>query len=181
MKIVIKGFGDVVGRGIVIAGYAGIGKTTFCLNQKSAIDLEVVTSKYKIPKGYKYTEKDKASDKFEYNWNWREEYIKSVLTSMNKYKFTVIPSDTLVVEKLIKLGVNIILVYPSIQLKDEYKKRYLSRGNTENFLEVFIDGWDNMLKPLNNIKCTKLILNSEEYLSNKVDEIDLLYDMSCII
>ena len=40
------------------------------------------------------------------------------------------------------------LIYPEKNLKDEYEKRYRNRGNTEDFLDIFIGQWEFRIEEL---------------------------------
>lgn len=52
-------------------------------------------------------------------------------------------------------------------MKEEYRKRFLERGNTQNFLDVFIDRWDLFMDYLESNPCEhKVILNQREQLSD---------------
>lgn len=37
---------------------------------------------------------------------------------------------------------------PNRDCKEEYRQRYINRGNNQSFLDVFIEGWDVMLDGL---------------------------------
>ena len=50
----------------------------------------------------------------------------------------VIPTIDLILDFLEADQIPYTLIYPDKNLKDEYEKRYKNRGNTEEFLDIFI-------------------------------------------
>ena len=70
-----------------------------------------------------------------------------------------------------------ILCYPEVGIKDEYEKRYLQRGNTEDFIDIFIGSWEGFMESLQcDIYGTHIVLSKKEYLldvKEKIDEIIL--------
>lgn len=45
-------------------------------------------------------------------------------------------------------------------MKDEYRKRFLERGNTQNFLDVFIWRWDLFMDHLEPDPCEQKVILS---------------------
>lgn len=136
---------------MIIAAFAGVGKTYFCNNIHNAMDFVCMPYKYFMPE----TKKDMAEDEqlkgdfsLEMNPMYPSNYIKSIMDNIDKYEYLVIPSDKRVLKGLRNNKVSYILCYPTINAKDEYRKRYLRRGNTEDFIEIFIGRWDSFMKSL---------------------------------
>lgn len=65
-------------------------------------------------------------------------------------------------------GIPYKVVYPSRDCKEEYKDRYIERGNSPEFLEVFIDGWDIMLDGLDSLGGTAIELSEGQFLSDVI-------------
>ncbi|SJZ74790.1 hypothetical protein [Eubacterium coprostanoligenes] len=60
-------------------------------------------------------------------------------------------------------------VFPVYELKDEYRNRYIKRGNTDNFIEVFITNWDYWIGMFKVKKgCKKIELKTNEFLSDVI-------------
>lgn len=60
------------------------------------------------------------------------------------------------------------LIYPEKNLKDEYEKRYRSRGNTEKFLDIFIGQWEFRIEELeqkNSPLAKHVILKENSYIT----------------
>ncbi len=49
------------------------------------------------------------------------------------------------------------VVIPKTTLKEEYEKRYIARGNTEEFLDVFVGNWDGWMDIVRKNKCNDII------------------------
>lgn len=66
----------------------------------------------------------------------------------------------------------IILVYPSIELKDEYIDRYKKRGNNKLFITLIQDNWDEWIKELKDSKVERKIeLKTGQYLTDYVSNL----------
>ena len=165
---------------MIIAAFAGVGKTYFCDNIQNAIDFVCMPYKYFLPETKKDTAEDeqlKADFSLEMNPMYPHNYIKAIMDNINKYKYLVIPSDVRVLKALENNNVSYILCYPTIDAKDEYEKRYLKRGNTEDFIEIFIGRWDYFMKSLRADNYgIHIEMNKQEHLfdvKKKIDEIIL--------
>ena len=157
---------------MIIAGYAGIGKTTFARKNKNALDLSIMPYKYsnldEISSKYN-GEKIKASPELKLNPNWRYEYYDKLISLFKSEfeKIIVIPTDIRIMEWLEEDGIPFTVVYPAIDLKEEYRNRYISRGNNEDFINVFIGDWDWWISMLKSQQgCDKIELKANEYLSD---------------
>ena len=64
------------------------------------------------------------------------------------------------------------LIYPEKNLKDEYEKRYRNRGNTEDFLDIFIGQWEFRIEELEQKTsplAKHIVLREEQYLSDVIN------------
>lgn len=71
-----------------------------------------------------------------------------------------------------QIGYLIRFIYPEKNLKDEYEKRYRSRGNTEKFLDIFIGQWEFRIEGLeqkNSPLAKHVILKEGQYLSDVIN------------
>jgi len=161
---------------MVIAAFAGAGKTYFCEHVEGAKDLVSMPYKYFLPEikeKYLEGESAKADPNLEMNPEYPQNYVSAILECMDKYKYLVIPSDGLVLARLRDYDVPYILCYPEIRAKEGYQKRYLQRGNTEDFMDVFIGGWDEFMQSLRNDNYgIHIVLTDKEYLLNARKVID---------
>ena len=67
-------------------------------------------------------------------------------------------------------GIKYYLIYPERELKEEYRKRAISRGSNDEFVEGFFSRWDKHISDCEMNSCpNKIVLKSGEYLSDVVD------------
>jgi len=163
---------------MIIAAFAGTGKTFFCNNVKNSIDFVCMPYKYFLPKteiNAAEEEQLKADFSLEMNPMYPDNYIESIMDNVDKYEYIVVPSDSRVLKVLSNNKIPYILCYPSTNAKDEYEKRYIRRGNTEDFIDIFIGGWDSFMKSLRADNYgIPIEMNKQEYLldvKKKIDEI----------
>lgn len=161
---------------MIIAAFAGTGKTYFCNHVEGAKDFVCMPYKYFLPETDSDKvehEKVKADFSLEMNSEYPGNYINAILENVEKYKYLVIPSDSRVLAGLEDRHIPYILCFPERKAKEEYQKRYLQRGNTEEFIDVFIGCWDNFMKSLqHDAYGAKSILAEDEYLFDVKEKID---------
>ena len=81
----------------------------------------------------------------------------------------IIPSAMEILRLLEYEEIPYFLCYPenTEESKEEYKRRYTERGNSEDFLNIFINGWDEFMCLLEiDDYGKKFILKPHEYLSD---------------
>ena len=152
--------------GVIVAAFAGTGKTFLSRQYPDKIlDLECMPYKYNVEPGTVFSEADKASF-WDIADDWPHNYFERIKEVSNDHDIILIPPDTRVLELLRLDGIPYILVYPDRQCKDEYKERFISRGNQEEFIYVFIDGWDRFMDTYETIECAeRLVLDCGEFLT----------------
>ena len=133
---------------MIIAAHAGTGKTRFAKNVYDSVDFVCMPYKYYLPDGLlscDEAESSKANMDLELREEWPDNYIKAVINRYNENRYVIIPPIAPVLEALRKEEIPYILCYPERSAKDEYERRYKERGNTEEFLNIFIGYWDGFL------------------------------------
>ncbi len=95
------------------------------------------------------------------------------------YEYVIIPTIMSVVEILVRdYARKVVLCYPDRSLREEYRERYIKRGNSESFLELFVDGWHGLLAPVEEFEeATHLVLKSGEYLTDLKEQLDKLSEI----
>ena len=160
---------------MIIAAYAGVGKTTFCNKYKHAIDFWVMPFKYE---NYNEIQKEhsdesiKAADDLQLRFGWRYIYYDALMKTAKEYpgEIIVIPTDIDIMEWLNDDNIPFTMVYPDIHLKQEYERRFIERGNNENFLTVFVDGLEDWVDNFDKLECSNKIKLElpEQYLSRVI-------------
>ncbi len=116
------------------------------------------------PDGLKILDSD--SSKFDKN-NFPENYIQHIKENIDKADIILISSHEDVRKALVENNLSFLLVFPKINLKNEYLKRYEERGSPESFIKLLNNNWDNWITDCDNQdKCLKYQLSKGEFLSD---------------
>lgn len=155
---------------IIIAAFAGTGKTTFAARHPDdVVDFVSMPYKYHLPKVDNALESCKANPDYEMQLDWPYNYVKAIKEYPDKEKILLIPSDYLVLSLLRKEDIRYILCYPVREAKEEYRKRFIDRGNTEDFLSVFIDRWDGFMDSLERDPAvSRYVMQPEQYIGDVI-------------
>lgn len=117
---------------MIICGYAGIGKSYLAHNYQQVIDLE--------------------STPFEKDW---DRYAKCAIHYHKQGYLVLVSCHREIREKICdsRQGVSFddrLTIVPNLEDKTEYLKRYLDRGNTDDFIKNQMDNWDKWLNEKEN-------------------------------
>ena len=139
---------------MIIAAYAGTGKSTFAQRVEGAVDLPIMPYKWILPpteKSNAELEAEKGARHHLHSPLFPDNYVAKVLRAERESRFVLIPTVFGVVRCLREeYGRKVFLCYPGGNCREEYRARFLARGNSEAFLELFMDGWDYFLEPVRN-------------------------------
>lgn len=138
----------------VISGFPGIGKTFYKKNSNLNI-LDSDSSKFSwIEKGVR-------------NPEFPKNYIEHIKDSMYKFDMVLVSTHKVVRDALVENNINFLLVYPEIDLKEEYIERFRNRGSDDSFIKLFEDNWDTFIYEMDNQKgCVVTKLKSGTFLSS---------------
>ena len=157
---------------MIIAAFAGAGKTHFCNLHPHALDFVIMPFKYKnytqIATSCTESESIKAHLDLELRPDWRDMYYEALINTYHHYpnEVLVIPTDREILFRLDQDDIPYTVVYPNRCLKEEYLARYVARGNTEAFLDVFIGRWGMWMDLVRDANGTHIELQSGEFLSD---------------
>ena len=130
---------------IVICGYSGVGKTTFCQRQPFSIDIDSA----EIPKYEKFV----------------KEYLKRITACIGRYRYICVSTHAVLIDALADMKLSVVLVYPDLKLKREYIRRYLARGNSYAYAKNIESTWHINLETLKHeVRFPAIVLSSGEYL-----------------
>lgn len=155
----------------IIAAFSGVGKSYYCKQNPKAVDFVVMP--YKYSNFYEVAvkaegESIKAHGDLLLRENWQNVYFDALMEAYRREpdKVFVIPTVDYVLFRLKVQGIPFLLVYPHRDLKEVYRQRYIDRGNTQEFLDVFIGDWDNWMDTLRSHGGTHMELLKDVYLSD---------------
>jgi len=164
-------------KGIIISGFAGIGKTELGKKYSNIIDLESTS--------YHWIFNDDTIEKQDYekkkgindrvmNPSWPYNYIDCIIDAKSKYDIILITASKEIRLLLEKNDINFIFAFPSIDCKKDIIERYKNRNNNEKFINGALDAFDNWSKELNTYKYPVMIIKKEQYLEDVLKEVGIL-------
>lgn len=162
---------------MIVACYAGVGKSTFAIQYpEETLDLYSMPFKWVLPEaaGKGEFEAVKASPYLLRDPGFPDNYVAAILEAEQDYKYVLIPTIRSVLEELYETcSVPYVICYPNPALKEEYRDRYLTRGNTQDFLDIFTEQWDERVGSLMEDKNgVHIQLESGMFLTDVKDKID---------
>ncbi len=134
----------------IIAGFPGVGKTTYTNTHANALDVGCEP----------FSRGNKA---------WPSDYLRfiSVAFHQKKYSEILISMHKIVIDYL-KYDFDFTVVYPHIDLKEEYLERYKSRGNNQGFIGRMSYNWDEWITEIQKETYEKIRLTNGQFLDESV-------------
>ena len=153
---------------MIIAAYAGTGKTTLAKQcPDEFVDFICMPHKYELADDAGESEAGKANPENIMRDDWPYNYVAAIINAMGGGKHLIIPSDMFVLMLLQAKSIPYILCYPKREAREEYRRRFLARGNTQEFIDIFIGRWDGFMDSLEGDSHGKhLVLEPGAYLSD---------------
>ena len=139
-------------KGIIISGFAGIGKTAIksILQNVSMYDL--------------------SSHSFAKNPGWEKTYIDCAIALSFHYDYLFISTHDTVIRELLTRNKKFYIVYPYPSCREEYKTRFMNRGNTREYIEKFMINWFNYIDMLDKVEYPyKIQLRKGMYLTDVIE------------
>ncbi len=131
----------------IISAFCGTGKTYICENTNMKT-VEVEYWKYK---------KDGNVQK----------YVDDIKKYLDKVDYVFISTDPEGLKVLHRQGLDITLVYPENNLRNEYLDRYIARDSPHDFIGPFMKYWHSWLDELKEQHyCQHIVLKTGEYLQD---------------
>ncbi len=130
-------------KGIVIAGFAGIWKTTLAKKYSNVMDVESTPYKYDYSGLDSYDpEKVKGKEWRILNKDFPMNYIQAVKKAQEEYDIVLVwihPEEALPYYD--KYWIDYYLCFPTKDALGEYEKRFRERGNNETYIDKVISSF----------------------------------------
>lgn len=92
--------------------------------------------------------------------------VKSIVSKCGMVDGIFISTNPMVLNALPSY-INTILVYPRLSLKDEYIKRFVNRGSSEDFISTLSEYWEPwIVEAMANNQSRHIVLKSGQYLES---------------
>jgi hypothetical protein len=147
-------------RAKVISGFPAIGKSFLFNNENNSIVLDSDSSMFSwVSEGVRSTD-------------FPNNYMKHIEENLSEADYIFVSSHDVVRNALKNYHIAYTIVYPSIELKDEYLQRYKDRGNNEKFISFIESNWDNFINDIEKEWYPRKIkLESGQYLSDVLEKL----------
>jgi hypothetical protein len=151
---------------VIIAAFAGTGKTFLAETQPEQFtDFVCMPYKYELSEICAESEGGKANPANVLRYEWPYNYIDALVSETQSGKHLLIPSDVIVLMMLRIKNIPYVVCYPERSAREEYRRRFVERGNTADFTDVFIGRWDRFMDDLENDDYGRhVVLKPGEYL-----------------
>ncbi len=142
---------------LVISGFPGIGKSWL----------------FKNPKGQVVRDSDSSN----FSWlnqaeqirhpDWPSNYMEHIWEKRESADFTLVSTHKEVRDAMVKAAIPFVLVYPALDMKEEYIERYVVRGNAPFFVSLLTQNYDTWISELQAQKnCLHVVLSPGQYLAD---------------
>ena len=160
---------------MIIAAYAGTGKTTAAkLYPKTVVDFVCMPYKYQLEQNGDTDESCKANPGNVMRAEWPDNYVSAIKSATTESTILLVPTDMNVLRLLKLESIPYFLCYPERSAKDIYHDRFINRGNTEDFIDIFIGEWDRFLSALERDEYGRhIVLRSGQFLADVLNPITL--------
>jgi hypothetical protein len=130
---------------VLCAAFCGTGKTYLC--QKSNVNaIEIEYWKYK---------------------NLKEKFIQDIKEQIGEVDYIFLSTEIESLKLLHNEGLDIVLIYPKKELRNEYLDRYIIRDNPYDFIGTMMKYWDSTIDELQKQNyCKHIVLEKNQYIHN---------------
>lgn len=150
-------------KGIIIAGFATVGKTFISNKYKNVIDLESSYYKYDYSdyKNVNY-EKLKGTKNRNENKEWPNNYYKAIKKAQNKYDIIFVQLHPIHLNYFNNNNIEYYIIYPSLNSWEWVKQRSINRANNEKWLTRLKEVFEQYYEISKNSKCKKIFIVNEQ-------------------
>ncbi len=159
MKTVLK-------EPLIIAEFAGIGKTTLAKKYKNVIDLESSLFKWDNTGLEHVPIEQRKGTKRKENPKWPHNYINEIKRQSRNYDIILVWIAPKVLELYDKNKIEYTLCYPEQSAIGIYEKRYKERGNNQQYIDKVVNTYDKRLEEFKQKKVPQIILKGNETLED---------------
>lgn len=93
-------------------------------------------------------------------------YINHIKSNLGKADIIFVSSHEVVLDALEDNSIEYSIVTPTIDLKEEWLKRFVERGNNEGFISFLSKNFENFVKSLQERNANIVALKSEQFIED---------------
>ena len=153
-------------KGIIIAGFAGVGKTTLAKKYKNVIDLESSTYRWDNSELEDIPTEERKGTVRKPNESWPENYISAIKNSQSKYDIVLVWIHPDVLKIYEQNNIQYTLCYPNKDSLHIYRQRYIDRGNNEHYVSKVTGSYDMRFEQFKALDSSGIILEGEQTLED---------------
>lgn len=159
-------------KGIVVYGFAGIGKTYVCEKYKNACDLEEEAFRY-LDFDQNKLEGNKGTLKKE-NKEFPNNYYKALDQALKKYDYVFVTYNA--IKYCQDKGIEYLMFFPGVNQKQIYLNRYKERNNNQTFTNNLSQNYELFInKEKKDSYAEKIVfLKKDEYLEDAFKRMGLI-------
>ena len=159
----------------IYACHTGTGKTTLAKQHPDKfVDFVSMPYKYILSSDFDENESESCKANFDnvLDPNFPANYLGAIKKKLEECdQVLLVPPDWRLLHLLREEDIPYLICYPenTEEAKEAYRKRFVDRGNTDDFLDVFIGRWDDFMDTLENDKYGKhIIMKADAFLLDAV-------------
>ncbi|MEG2289571.1 MAG: hypothetical protein RSC24_06350 [Clostridium sp.] len=130
----------------IISGFPGVGKSEYFKNQeyndRTCLDSD--------SSEFSWVKDEFGNNTKERNQDFPNNYIEHIKANIGKVDIIFVSSHDVVRDALKENNIKYVLVYPEMNSKEEYIKRYKQRGNNDGFIDFITSNWENFITCMQN-------------------------------
>lgn len=142
---------------LIIAGYAGVGKSVLGNKYQNVLDLESSPYRWDYSNVDIDHEKLKGAKGRTPNKNYPQNYIDAIEKAKSEYDVICVWMHfDHAIPVYVENNIDFVLCFPSLEAIEEYKNKYVERGNTKEFADHLIEIMKKFLKSVWRCQTKKL-------------------------
>ena len=143
----------------IISGFPGVGKSTLFGQFGNLKILDSDSSKFSW---------ENQAERIRHP-QWPMNYIEHIRENQGKVDIILVSSHDVVRHALVEAGIEFELVYPGLEMKNEYISRYVDRGNSTAFVKLLEGNYEIWIAELmSQMGCIHRPLGSGQFLSDVI-------------
>lgn len=151
---------------LIIAGFAGIGKTSLAKRYKNVIDLESSIYKWDNIGLEDIPVEQRKGTKRKENLNWPNNYIEEIKKQSLNYDIILVWIKPEVLEIYDENDIDYVLCFPEKSAITIYEERYKKRGNNKEYIEKVVGTYDERFEEFRQKPVPQIILQGNETLED---------------